>query len=325
MADHFKKFSSMVLNLIKTDSDPFVVEIGSNDKNDWDFTYRDADTNKPLPLYSACFGTTCNKDNIQPITTPLKVELHNEKNGYLLLFGTGKYFEVGDNTPIDQVTQSFYAIWDPRVYDADTSSYTRYAFSRDQLNKRTMAEFTILGTNYRTISASESDKIINWGTATSDDRGWYVDLVSASSGENSGERQVSEAIIRDEKVIFTSLVPSEDACDFGGSSWLMELDYYTGLPLNYQPLDINGDGVIDANDLYIDTDGDGEPDTEVPVVAGKGYDSIISPPKISRRVPGSGSTEVKFMSDAETGELILEEESASQDAIGRRSWIQLTD
>lgn len=31
MADHFKKFSSMVLNLIKTDSDPFVVEIGSND------------------------------------------------------------------------------------------------------------------------------------------------------------------------------------------------------------------------------------------------------------------------------------------------------
>ncbi len=31
MADHFKNFSSMVLNLIKTDSDPFVVEIGSND------------------------------------------------------------------------------------------------------------------------------------------------------------------------------------------------------------------------------------------------------------------------------------------------------
>lgn len=31
MANHFKKFSSMVLNLIKTDSDPFVVEIGSND------------------------------------------------------------------------------------------------------------------------------------------------------------------------------------------------------------------------------------------------------------------------------------------------------
>jgi type IV pilus assembly protein PilY1 len=105
----------------------------------------------------------------------------------------------------------------------------------------------------------------------------------------------------------------------------MELDYFTGLPLNYQPLDINGDGVIDANDLYIDTDGDGEPDTEVPIVAGKGYDSIISPPKISRRVPGSGSTEVKFMSDAETGELILEEESANEDAIGRRSWIQLTD
>ncbi|WP_417499033.1 pilus assembly protein [Methylophaga sp.] len=301
------------------------IEIGSNNKNDWDFTYRDADTNKPLPLYSACFGTSCNKDNIQPITTPVKVELHNEKNGYLLLFGTGKYFEVGDNTPVDQVTQSFYAIWDPRVYDADTSSYTRYAFSRAQLNKRAMAEFTILGTNYRTISASESDKIINWGTANTDDRGWYVDLVSASSGENSGERQVSEAIIRDEKVIFTSLVPSEDACDFGGSSWLMELDYYTGLPLNYQPLDINGDGVIDANDLYVDTDGDGEPDTEVPVVAAKGYDSIISPPKISRRVPGSGSTEVKFMSDAETGELILEEESSSEDAIGRRSWIQLTD
>jgi len=31
MADHFKKFSSMVLNFIKTESDPFVVEIGSND------------------------------------------------------------------------------------------------------------------------------------------------------------------------------------------------------------------------------------------------------------------------------------------------------
>jgi len=301
------------------------IEISSSNKNDWDFTYKDPDTSKPLPLYSACFGTSCSEDNIQPITTPLKVEKHKTEDGYLILFGTGKYFEVGDNTPNNQVTQSFYAIWDPRVYSTESSSFTRYEFSRSQLNKRSMAEFTILGNNYRTISASEPDEKIRWGITSTDDRGWFVDLVSASSGDNLGERQVSEAIIRDEKVIFTSLVPSEDACDFGGSSWLMELDYLTGLPLTYQPLDINGDGVIDAKDLYVDTDGDGEPDTEVPIVSGKGYDSIISPPKVSRRVPGSGSTEVKFMSDAETGELILEEESANPDSLGRRSWIQLTD
>jgi type IV pilus assembly protein PilY1 len=73
--------------------------------------------------------------------------------------------------------------------------------------------------------------------------GWYYDL------SDSGERIVSDVILRDKKLIAISFVPEESACGSGGYSWLHEVDACTGGRLTKPQFDITGDGVIDDNDL----------------------------------------------------------------------------
>ena len=45
---------------------------------------------------------------------------------------------------------------------------------------------------------------------------------------HEGERVVSLPILRNGRVIFPTLIPSPNPCEFGGSSWLMELDAVSG-------------------------------------------------------------------------------------------------
>lgn len=287
------------------------IDVSSTSSSNWDFSYKKND--KPEPIFKACHGSTCTSNNIQPITTNIQVVSHPSEQGYLLLFGTGKYFEVGDNQANNQITQSFYGIWDPR-----TSSL--YEFNRTNLvEQKIISEYTASTGQYRVTTKLP----VEWGvnTAVGEKRGWFIDLYNQANGNtnNYGERQISDAIIRDEKVIFTTLVPSDDACDFGGSSWLMEFNYGTGGRLDYSPVDVNGDGVINSQDmLYIDTDGDGV--KEYVPVSGKGYDSIISAPRIARKTT---DTEIKIMSDAETGGLVILEEAPNTTSNGRTSWIEL--
>src|SRR5690606_12218767 len=129
----------------------------------------------------------------QPITTRIQVVKHPRENGYLLLFGTGKYFEVGDNSSENQVTQSFYSIWDKRLSEL-------IAFDRsDLLQQQILQEVSVDdGSNYRVTS----DKSINWTEYS----GWYIDLLNIQGGnsDNYGERQVSNAIIRNGRIIFTT-------------------------------------------------------------------------------------------------------------------------
>ncbi|HTN32849.1 MAG TPA: pilus assembly protein PilC, partial [Marinobacter sp.] len=82
--------------------------------------------------------------------------------------------------------------------------------------------------------------------------GWYMDLTwSAANGGAGpkGERVVSQAVVRADRVIFPTLIPSEDPCAAGGQSWLMEVALYSGGRLDYSVFDINNDGVIDENDF----------------------------------------------------------------------------
>ena len=49
-----------------------------------------------------------------------------------------------------------------------------------------------------------------------------MDLVSPSGFQ--GERVIANPLLRNGRVIFTTLIPDQDPCGFGGDSWLMELD-----------------------------------------------------------------------------------------------------
>ncbi len=292
------------------------IDLTGNDASKWDFSY--TTDGKPVPIFTSCAADTCTKTNIQPITTRIIPQKHPTKDGYLLLFGTGKYFEVGDHNRNGQTTQTFYGIWDPRTSVLNSLNRSQL-LQQDILSEIVNSE----GERYR-IS---SDKDIKWGlnSSSGEKRGYYIDLINlASNSSNDGERMVSRPILRDDKIIFTTLIPSDDACLGGGTSWIMEFNYLTGGRLEYSPFDYNGDGIIDANDFIeveIGRDEDGNPIKIKVPVSGRGFDSIVSTPAISRP-DGSSNIEVKIMSNADGGLTVIKE-AAPVDAIGRASWIQL--
>jgi Tfp pilus tip-associated adhesin PilY1 len=73
--------------------------------------------------------------------------------------------------------------------------------------------------------------------------GWYFDLPL------SGERSVSDALIREGRVIFVPYIPEASPCGAGGDTVVMEVDACTGGQLSTPQFDINEDGIIDENDL----------------------------------------------------------------------------
>ncbi|HET6757393.1 MAG TPA: pilus assembly protein PilY, partial [Burkholderiales bacterium] len=64
----------------------------------------------------------------------------------------------------------------------------------------------------------------------------------------TGERDVFNPVLRFGRIIFTTLIPLNTACDGGGTSWLMELDAITGRRLSNTPFDVNNDGVFTTAD-----------------------------------------------------------------------------
>jgi type IV pilus assembly protein PilY1 len=166
--------------------------------------------------------------NLQPITSAPEVT-KSPSGGYIVLFGTGKYLETSD-TVGPYKTQSFYS-----VLDFPTGPAPRDNLLRGNLDQRTIATTSIGGVTYRTVA----------GSTGANSRGWYVDL------NISGERVVYAPQLRAGKVIFVTLIPSSSPCDAGGTSWLIELDPISGLPLVDPVFDTNGDGLINNLDVIV--------------------------------------------------------------------------
>lgn len=281
--------------------------------NQWDFTYQVGSPAKPQPLFTACAGTECSTTNSQPITTQPQVVLHPNLTGYLVYFGTGKYFEVGDNTSVSQTAQSFYSVWDKLASQADfnVSSPSR----SNMLEQSIIFEKSIFNFDVRVTTANS----IDWSTHN----GWYMDLFNKEDAntDNHGERQVSNSVIRNGRVIFTTLVPLEDICEPGGTSWLLELDMYSGSRLLYSPFDLNGDRIFNSAEYVSigDIDGDGN-DDYVPVSGKKSTVGIIPTPSIVNSE--GGAQEYKFASGS-SGNVEITTENPGPTFGGRQSWRQL--
>jgi type IV pilus assembly protein PilY1 len=182
----------------------------------------------------------------QPITTKPSVGFHPEGFGGLLVyFGTGKFLENFDNSATGvQQRQTFYAIYDRGVTgrSAEPSRTEPTPIVRADLRQQTIE--TTTGTVGSFSTRNISDDPINWRldrASTTTHLGWYVDL------PESGEKQVTDSLLREGRIIFTTLSPGTDACEPGGTGWLMELNSKNGGRLD-ETLDLNGDGVFDSND-----------------------------------------------------------------------------
>ncbi len=258
------------------------------------------------PLFTATSPSTGNP--AQPITSRPEVDVH-PLDGYLVFFGTGKYIETSDNQNINQPTQTIYAVWDrdnPKIS-------TLLPQTRGHLLQQ-----TILGV----VSGSyiTSDEPIVWhsdtdpanptnpsGTPPSDHLGWYVDLTATS-----GEKQVTNGVLVDKKIIFNTIIPSVDVCDAGGTSNTIILDAKAGGRLKTSPF-------AGINPVQFDVDGDGKLD-DVSVSSKPSVVGILSEPKL---VENLETGEQYIVSLGSSGQPASDEVDESQQTIGRQFWRQL--
>lgn len=275
-------------------------DLTSTGTNNWAVAYNDGatPTANPAPLFQAHYyvAGTPPVDVIQPISAPLEIGLH-PNGGYLIIFGTGKYFETGDKS--GTAVQSLYGIWDngSRVTQTDRSTLVRQII---------LAQPSVNGSNWRVVSKYP----IDWGTK----RGWYVDLVAPPypPGTAQGERVVSAPILRSGRAIFTTLVPSSDPCAYGGISWIMEVDMVTGGRLDNSVFDVNKDTQFSGADK-ISVTGVGL----VPVSGIQSAEGIIKTPGII----SAGEIEYKYAGGSSGGIMVTPEKGDT--GSGRQSWRQL--
>src|SRR5690606_18664246 len=132
-----------------------------------------------------------------------------------------------------------------------------------------------------------------------------------------GERVVSRAIVRGDRVIVTTLIPDPDPCSPGGKSWLMELSAFHGGRLSYAVFDLDVDGDFDSNDWITIVDPDTGEEILVPVTGILPEIGITDTPAVISGI-GDEQDEVKILSGS-TGQLIRISERGGI-AIGRQSW-----
>ena len=143
-----------------------------------------------------------------------------------------------------------------------------------------------------------------------------LDLISPENGFE-GERVVSEAQIRFGRIVFSTLIPSPSPCEFGGTSWLMELDAIDGGNFGRSIFDLNDDDNFDDQD-YVDA-AEGDEDPLMLPVSGLGSEiGIINKPSIIT----AGEVEYKYTSGS-SGDIGVIKEISGTDELGRQSWRQL--
>jgi len=339
-------------------------DLTDSSPSNWDVAYKTAPYTyvggkkvgtTPAPLFQAR-----DESNVaQPITSKPDVMVHCEKQGQMVIFGTGKY--LGDYDMGTTQTNTIYGIWDYGDDDDDgeyLGSFNRSPVSPDTtlsnqpesvvLLQQTLevcdpaiatcdGDFWVVNDqSFRVISNSIEGLSDPWETTSllADEvtcgdglgntdcdsngygsnpdplylAGWYFDL------PGSGERVVTDTLIRQGKAILVTFTPEDTPCGSGGDSVVMEMNACSGGRLNEAQFDINEDGIIDENDLVnIGTDSD-------PIwVAPTGVKSPgrLQPPAILR-MPNE-ETEMKYFSSSR-GTIVMVEESAV--TLGMSYWME---
>jgi len=192
---------------------------GANAGN-WDVAYKAGAT--PNPLFIA-------ESNQQITSTPVIIRNSSIPTSgsnvpnTLVIFGTGQYLTAGDVTTTD--TQAMYGVWDSGTAELDRGDLVRQDIDDGS---------TTGGVFGRTLTQNTVDY-------ASDD-GWYINL------PDSGERLVTDPVIRGSLVFFNTMIPDANPCNFGGSSWLMAADWLTGGSPGKITFDLNRDGQLDDLD-----------------------------------------------------------------------------
>ncbi|MBA4369106.1 MAG: hypothetical protein C0403_15870, partial [Desulfobacterium sp.] len=253
-------------------------DLTSSNPSDWNSAYKDTSgTLKPL------FQAIGPGGAVQPITTQPDVMSMKQVNqdGYLILFATGKYLGDFDTTYYD--TQTIYGIWD--YGDASDDQEYLGSFTRDstplsnqpstvslleQTEIINVDTYTVGSTTQHAIDyATEVDTVDDVAGTTNNynmltdpptpiteedykpnpthHAGWYFDLPI------SGERVVTDPLVRGGNAIVISYIPDITPCSASGESVINEINAASGARLEESPWDIDENGTFDKPEY--DSDG----------------------------------------------------------------------
>jgi len=231
----------------------------------------------------------------RPITSQPALSFHptvgttdtNSPN-IMVAFGSGQLLVKNDLVATNN--EYFYGVWDRGEANltatnlvAQVSSTTSVQALVDPLNP----DAGTTTVEARTLTRSNVD----YNTS----RGWYINLPA------SGERMVTNPIIRSNVVFFNTLIPATDICAGSGSGFRFSVDLAFGGPPSEPVIDINQDGVVDDNDRL--------GDELHSVVAAVRYDRALTDDTITERhlINQSELIAIKTAPDRKTGRISWQE------------------
>lgn len=224
----------------------------------------------PLPLFQAVGVSHASSENethpklrgspsneiALPITSAPEVIAHPTKGlpRTLVMFGTGSYLEPND---IDYWGDNYvYGIGDlgaPLELNP-SQEYTFGTSGSDRLVDQELDEITDFATG-RDVRVIVSEQSIDW---EGNDRGWriWLPLGHTDNGSTSAERVASSPVIRGDTLFFNTTIPVSEACDFGGTGYLMSVNAANGGAPSRPVFDLNGDDAVDSEDKARESSGD---------------------------------------------------------------------
>lgn len=211
----------------------------------------------------------------QAITIQPSLVRHPTNLGYLVLVGTGKYFEDGDANVDTSRAMSLYGIWDRKTRRQTTSTGTLSKRTRANLQKQQFesqidgAEFDNAGITTSNDIRLLSQNLVKWykdsgelaANEVLDPRndahvvkwGWRLDLAVESplgAQKLAGEMIINNMAARGSTLLASSLTPNDDPCQAGAITWFYGINAYTGGRTLKNVLDLNNDRDFSGNDQY---------------------------------------------------------------------------
>ena len=246
----------------------------------------------------------------------------------MVYFGTGKYLELGDLLVTGQQNQGYHGVWDQQtaiglpITDSQLLQQTiehELVLHPADTNGDGKRDSSDQSMQFRLTSRHE----ICWTGCSTTHKGWLLDLTVG--GNNRGERVIADGILRNDRIIFTTLQPAIEACSYGGQSWFMELAANNGASLTEEVIDINNDGLFTSEDRDLTNWTTANlsavcPNGQCPAPSGLFIQGIVSLPTIL----GGDGVEYKLMSKSDGGvERIVE--NPGKGTLGRQTWRELID
>ena len=259
----------------------WVFDLSGATTSAWDVAHQQGAT--PAPLFIAPAGQQITSTPVIVRNKSIPTSATNTPNT-LVVFGTGQYLTVADITTTD--VQSVYGVWDSGSQQMTQASLVQQTIGTG---------FTADGTFGRTLTDLPVDYAFT--------KGWFMNL------PETGERLITDPVIRGDLVFFNTMIPDSNPCNAGGRGWLMIADWLSGGHPDEVAFDLNNDGQINDEDQI---GGD--------AAVGKELTGIATSPVNLANKRYTSTTETTGGSTIDVTEIIEVEGPKT----GRLSWEELT-